>query len=265
MSLAKQLRERCTWETSNPAVNDLLAAASELEQYETALKLSTEYAGARLDALNGLIGLMQLICGRPDMPQEIRQAVQDNHRWYTAAKVSAEAKTIPEIVRPCPHPVSHIRTIGGERHECGVCKASRYRLNDRGEWGPWLESRQPQEGHAVGTLSDAQKLRNIWAAYDYETRLDAAALADKFRDAGDAQYQRGEQTIVTALTFSREEWETLNGRLSQGIVQPKVSGRCFRCGLDVTLNEPEHALTDAEAIKEFKDRFPPPPNPRAKV
>lgn len=60
---------------------DLLKLTRDLIKKRDRLQESN---AVRLAALNGLMGLMQLICARPDMPQEIRQAVQDNHRWRAA-------------------------------------------------------------------------------------------------------------------------------------------------------------------------------------
>jgi hypothetical protein len=38
------------------------------------------------DALVGLLGLLQLIVGRDDMPKAIRDAIHENHRYHTAVE-----------------------------------------------------------------------------------------------------------------------------------------------------------------------------------
>ena len=40
------------------------------------------------DALRGLIGLVQLICARDDIPDEIRTALLTNHRYIEARSVA---------------------------------------------------------------------------------------------------------------------------------------------------------------------------------
>ena len=53
----------------------------------------TEIDGAAMrrqqyDALCGLLGLIQLLLGRDDMPQAIRDAIHENHRYHTAIEVA---------------------------------------------------------------------------------------------------------------------------------------------------------------------------------
>jgi hypothetical protein len=43
------------------------------------------------DGCNALIGLIQLVCGRDDMPAEIREALQTSHRLEEAVAAVAKA------------------------------------------------------------------------------------------------------------------------------------------------------------------------------
>lgn len=165
---------------------------------------------------------------------DLRMRMEDKYRerigpaWRKAGDVlrayaafEKKPKTSPEIGPGTAGTIRPPCVILGCRNCFFNCREPHSCIGMSGKPHPDYRA-EPSPVLAVGKLTDAEKLRNIWNAYDYETRRDAmAALADKFRYAGDAQYQRGEQNIVTALVFSREEWEALRGCLSQGTAEAK--------------------------------------------
>lgn len=48
-----------------------------------------------VDALAGLVGLTQLLLGRDDLPAQVREALESNHRVVTAREVLAEQTQAP--------------------------------------------------------------------------------------------------------------------------------------------------------------------------
>lgn len=55
--------------------------------------------GELLDALNGMVGLVQLIQAREDVPAEIRKALVTSHRYTEAQSVSAKHEPPPAPAR----------------------------------------------------------------------------------------------------------------------------------------------------------------------
>lgn len=44
-----------------------------------------------VDGINALLGLIQLVCGRDDMPKDIRDALETSHRLHEARAALAKA------------------------------------------------------------------------------------------------------------------------------------------------------------------------------
>lgn len=68
----------------NQGVLDAASLWELAESLELELAEIQAYAERFRYALHGLIGLVQILCLRPDMTREMREIILDNHRWREA-------------------------------------------------------------------------------------------------------------------------------------------------------------------------------------